>query len=383
MTTPTDKNQLIASDFNLEKLNTKQLSKHIRASLQAGSNVAVFGRRGLGKTQISKQVIKELGFHEEYINLSVFERTDIAGYPDMFSSNKDREERFINFILPRMYEKMIHGSKKVIAVLDEVDKADPSLWAPLLEFTQFRSINGRDLPNLHAVVMTGNLISEGGSRPSLPLLDRTEKYLVETNADVWLDWASQTGSIHPSVYQYITDHPTQLFGPVDANDNYADPSPRGWHNASNVVKFGEENGWDDHLINEKVSGYVGRVAGLDYKMYFTNYRVLLPLVDAIFKGQDYKDSWNKLTPTEKLYAGAIACGRLASILDASSPTNPSKEVEHALKMVGIFLYQAGQENTMLNVRHQITIQRLAKWKLMKHPDWQMTLESVIAEVQTK
>jgi len=63
--------QMSSSDFNLEKLNTKDLSEHVASSIQVGGNIAVFGRRGTGKTEISKQEIKKANCKEVYINLSV------------------------------------------------------------------------------------------------------------------------------------------------------------------------------------------------------------------------------------------------------------------------------------------------------------------------
>ena len=149
----TTQQKVANSDFNLEKLNTKSLAEHVALSIQIGSNIAIFGRRGTGKTEISKQEIKKADMHEVYINLSVLERVDMGGYPNIMSAAKS--QKFVDFLLPQFYEPMLEGKKGVVALLDEVDKADPSLWAPLLEFTQFHSINGRPLKNLKSVVMTG------------------------------------------------------------------------------------------------------------------------------------------------------------------------------------------------------------------------------------
>jgi hypothetical protein len=362
MTTPA---QMVASDFNLEKLNTAQLQKHIRASIEANSNIAVFGRRGLGKTFISKQVIREMGLREAYINLSVCERTDWAGFPKLLNA-EDCKSGFVEYLLPRIFEPMLLGTTKVVALLDEVDKADPSLWAPLLEFVQFHSINGRLFPNLQSVIMTGNLISEGGTRPSLPLLDRTEKYLVESTANEWLNWAKESAEIHPSVFQFINDNPTRLIGPVDAVDNYADESPRGWHNASRMVFIGEAKGWDTDVIIDKVSGYVGKKAGMDYKIYFTNYNTLLPVADAIMAGKEFQPQWDRLTPSEKFYTTVIICGRFSTILDAHTPENPPNK---PIKAVGKFMQKAGYENVLAGVRQVLSIQRALRYNLDNNKDW--------------
>jgi hypothetical protein len=359
------------SDFNLEKLNTKDLSEHIAAAIQVGGNIAAFGRRGTGKTEIAKYEIKKANMHEVYINLSVLERVDMGGYPDIMSSA--RSKKFVDFLLPQFYEPMLEGKKNVVALLDEVDKADPSLWAPLLEFTQFRSINGRQLPHLQAVIMTGNLISEGGSRPSLPLLDRAEKYLVEADATSWLEWAGKLGHIHPSITAYITDNPTDLFGAVDPEDRYADPSPRGWSRASELLHKGEEKGWSTSLLNKKVAGCVGKDAGIKYSSYYEHYQQLLPMIDDAFKGKDIIARYNPLEPTKKLVACMISCARLANQLDQ---LKQGAELPPQIGFIGKFLQNVAPENALVAVRSQIQVKRIAAFALDEHKEWETLLNSI-------
>jgi len=365
---------MTTSDFNLEKLNTRDLSAHVAASIQVGGNIAVFGRRGTGKTEISKQEIKKAGLHECYINLSVLERVDLGGYPNIMTA--DAKRKFVDFLLPSFYEPMFEGNKGVVALLDEVDKADPSLWAPLLEFTQFKSINGRTLPNLKAVIMTGNLISEGGARPSLPLLDRAEKYLVEADATSWLEWAGKVGHIHPSITAYIIDHPKDLFGAVDPEDRYADPSPRGWSRASDILYQGEQHGWSTALLNKKVCGCVGKDAGIKYSNYYEYYQELLPMIEKVYQGENVSDVYNILEPTKKLVACMITCARLATQLDQADENEPPVSVKH----VGKFLQRVSYENVLVAVRSQIQIERLVKFNLDEHPDWADVLNLINKQV---
>jgi hypothetical protein len=366
----TQQQTMASSDFNLEKLNTKELSDHIAASIQLGGNIAVFGRRGTGKTEIAKNQIKVANYHEVYINLSVLERVDLGGYPDIMSAN--RQKQFVDFLLPQFYEPMFEGKAGVVALLDEVDKADQSLWAPLLEFTQFKSINGRKLPNLKAVIMTGNLISEGGARPSLPLLDRAEKYLVEADASSWLDWAGKSGLIHPSVAAYISDHPKDLFGAIDPEERYADPSPRGWASASKILFEGEKSGWSIDILNKKVSGCIGKDAGIKYRNYYEHYQQLLPMIENVFQGKDVSSQYNALEPTKKLVACMITCARLSSQLDAAS----ENELPIGVKHVGKFLQKSSFENVLVAVRSQITIDRLVKFNLDEHAEWEPVLSKI-------
>jgi hypothetical protein len=291
---------------------------------------------------------------------------DLGGYPDMLSP-KEASERFINYILPQIYKPMILGTKKVVALLDEVDKADVSLCAPLLEFVNTRSINGRLLPNLQCCIMTGNLISEGGSRPPLPLLDRTEKYLVEASAEQWLAWALDSGEIHPAVYQYISDNHNALIGLSETSDNYSDESPRGWHQVSKITNFGECHNWSTRLIQEKVAGCIGKKSAMHYESYYTNYKVLLPIVDRIFKGEDYTKDFKDLVPTEQMYVTLIVCSRFSNQLDKADAEN--LPLPDSVNAVGKFMILAGHENVFMSIRQVLNVKRVFKYKLDTNPIW--------------
>lgn len=371
------KENIVVSDFNLRKLSTVELERNTAASISAGSNLSVFGRRGTGKTEIFKQQIAASGHIEVYINISLYERTDLGGYPDLMSGHNEQAEseskyRFIDFLLPKMYKNMLEGNKKVVICLDEVDKADPSLWAPLLELTQFRSINGLVLPNLHCTLMTGNLISEGGKRPSLPLLDRTEKYLVEADFNSWQKWAARSNSIHPSILAYLTDHCDHLFGGADPQDRYADPSPRSWHMASKLLYAGEEHGWSPDLLLNKVYGCVGKEIGIQFDQYYTHYQVLTPMINEIFDGIIVKDKFEKLAPTQKLVSCLMTCTRAANDMDKHTP----KDQPVSLKYVGRFLSDVENEDALVSIRNQITGARIAKYRLDQHESWKELITSI-------
>lgn len=346
-------------------------------------------------TEIAKQTVASTDLSdngsglkalEVYINLSVVERPDMGGYPDMFSvmagakSDEEKRARFVSYILPKFYEAMIVGERPVVAIFDEGDKADPSVIAPLLEIFQYRSINGNKLPNLRSSIMTGNLISEGSARPSLPLLDRTEKYLLQADTTSFLKWAAKSNKIHPSVRAFLQDKTAYLYGSNDGGaDLYAEASPRGWEYSSNAIFFGEKKGWSKDLINRKVSGYVGRQAGMEYQIYFQHYKELLPLIDSIFNGEDVVAEYKKLDSSKQLYAAMIASSRLAGILDRvpldedGIPTHKPKELAY----VGAFMNRGvSDENVLVSVRTQLMVDRLVTWDLDSNKDWGKILVNV-------
>jgi hypothetical protein len=365
----------VESDFNLQRLNTKELSENLKATIQYGGNAVIIGRRGSGKTLISKQAIFEAGFEEAYLNLSVLERPDMGGYPDFAASAKGKS--FVDFLLPSFYQNLIEGNKPVVVLLDEVDKAEQSLLAPLLEFTQMHSINGRVLPNLQAVIMTGNLQAEGGQRPSLPLLDRAEKYLIDVHINHWLDWAASKGKIHPSITAYLADNPGDLYGDVDPGDIYADASPRGWDNSSKIISFGEKQKWSPKLLSTKVSGFVGKKIGIKYSAYFDHYQVLLPVVSKIMNGEKV-DGFDKLEPSQQMVACMIVCSRLARVLDNTKSSVYPKEANSVIKFFKDSYVD--QEMSFIAVRSQIGIDRYLKSSIADNDDWDDYMNNMVKRI---
>jgi len=329
------------SDFNLLPITTKQYSEHLELSFITQSDVFVFGRRGIGKTKIPEKLIADKGYEMVKLNLSVLERPDMGGYPDPFSSGD-----FVKFKMMELFKKMVkseENNKPVVALLDEVDKTDPSVWGPLLQFIQDRKVNNHTFDNLICTVSTGNLISEGGSKPCAPLLDRGEKYLLQVSTEEWLDWAAKEANpiIHPSIRAFIQENPDYLVGSVDVDENYSSESPRGWNLASNtIIKL--ENYWNNDIseahnrcILEKISGFVGKKTGKNFELYYKFYRKLLPYVDDIFKDklEDVKKVYNDLSPSEKLVISMMAATRLTSYIKNinDNSTNYNKYVKNRFR----------------------------------------------------
>ena len=364
------------SDFNLTTLTSRETEDVVRGAIESESNVYLMARRGSGKTVIMKSVIKSMKHKEIYLNASTLERTDCAGFPKIMDS-KDKD--FISFLLPEYFKYLIEGDVPCVLLLDEVDKASTDIFASLLELTQFHTVNGRHLPNLKCVLMTGNFQSEGGARPALPLLDRAEKYIMNTTPTQWLDWAARDGKIHPSVTAFISDHPDALMGEVEAGELYGDASPRGWENSSKILNFGEEKKWPINLMITKVAGCVGRSAALKFDSYFKHYQVLLPVIDKIMKGQEAKE-FDAFEPGKKIVCCMIICSRLSRALDEMLEKNDKKkELPAITKVVAKFLKNVDPEMTLIAVRSQIGLQRTVQAGLDEVPEW----EDIINDISNK
>ena len=353
------------SDFNLRTLNTQEYEQHLETTIEFGGNLLAVGRRGSGKTAICLSAIKARKYRPVICNLSVYDRVDLMGYPLLF--DRSSKSRFVEYLLPSLFKHLIDGDIPSVLVLDEIDKCDSSLLAPLLELLQFRSINDTQLPNLKACVATANLVAEGGQRPSLPLLDRMEKYLVSADAKRWMDWAP-SANIHPSVVAFIHDNPSELQGAIENDELYADQSPRGWEHTSKLMWFGETNKVDKSILINKVSGCVGKKSGDLYRNYYEHYQTLLPIIDRVMKGETVKEFY-KLEITKQFVGAMIICNRVAKMIDDFSPElrkdlriapNTAPQV---LKTVGKFLQTIDREFALMCVRGTIGVQRMLSIKL--------------------
>ena len=187
-----------------------------------------------------------------------------------------------------------------VLLLDEVDKADPSVWAPLLEIVQFRSINGQKLPYLKAVIMTGNMIHEGGKRPILPLLDRCEAYMVRPSLDGFVEYSNTYKRIHPSVLSFLKDNPSALFESSDIENHYKDSTPRSmeyvsdlcfeYENRKDAEKFSaHEDAAERSIFNSRLQGFLGAEIGTNLIIYFEHYMDFLPIIRPIFEAVADKD----------------------------------------------------------------------------------------------
>lgn len=371
------------SDFNLHTLNTTELAETLRGTISYGGNAFIVGLRGSGKTVISKQAIKDSGCHEAYLNISTCDRVDLGGYPMLLGEHS--KDEFVKYMLPDYFRALIKADRPAVLLLDEVDKCDHTLLAPLLELTQFHTINGRPLPNLKACIMTGNKISEGSTRPSLPLLDRAEKYMVEANTTHWLQWAGREGRIHPSITAFLSDNPDDLFGNDDPGELYADCSPRGWHNYSNIINFGEKNNWNHRMLTNKASGCIGKKAGLKYAAYFDHYQVLLPIVDKIMRGENIK-GFDDLEPSKRCVACMIVCNRLARLLDESKENSKASkkkgvELPPEMETVARFLRKVDPELALVSIRSQIGLDRTVELNLDQSPEFNSILSELSARMK--
>lgn len=329
--------------LNLPEIDQEQALNLTKFFIQSNQNIFLFGRRGVGKTHIAIQAAQECKYKVNYINLSVIERPDLAGYPDM-----NMPGDIINFKSPYFLPPLMEGCKPDSVILfDEVDKAPSEVTAPLLEILLFKKINGRPI-NAAACILTGNLMNEGAhsNEISTALLDRGAKYILSFNFEKWVDWAKAHG-VHDLILGFLRSDPNFACGQIEETA-YASPSPRSWTLASeSLIKSKELKMSDIESVTHIISGYVGSEAGVRFKLWYEHYRKFEPYVHALIDNNNLSMDFSTLAPTEKVVFVVSACYYAKQKLFADKTKNRFKYLEHLCEF---FINQ--------NVEHEIQVMGL-------------------------
>jgi hypothetical protein len=342
--------------LNLEEINQETALVLAKFAIKNQMNFFLFGQKGTGKTEIAMQAIKDLGYTINYINLSVIERNDLVGFPNMNSDTPTIEFKLPNYMPP------LDGDPNMVILFDEVDKADPEVLHPLLELLQFKKINGKPI-NVISCILTGNLPEEKvyQNQVSRALLDRGSKYILRFDFDQWMEWA-KTNGVHDLILGFLKNNPQYALS--DTNDAfYASPSPRSWTLASqSLIKAKELKILDIDTVTQIISGHVGAEAGLVFKMWYEYYRKFETPIHLLIERGEMTIDFADLVPTEKLIFVISACyhAKMKVLSDSKG-----KQKFGCLERLCAFFeqYKVDPEVQVMGLHNAFTFDQVTKHKL--------------------
>lgn len=347
------------NNLNLPEIDQEQALNLIKFFIKTEQNLFLFGRRGVGKTNLVMQAAQQCGIKVNYINLSVIERPDLAGYPDINSPGD-----VIKFKSPDFLPSLAESTKpNSIILFDEVDKAPPEVTSPLLEILQFKSINGKRINTL-ACFLTGNLSNENSYSNiiSSALLDRGAKYILQFNFDKWIDWAKQN-NVHDLILGFLRSTPDLACGKLNESC-YANPSPRGWSLASEaLIKARSLKIVDIETITNIISGYVGSEAGIKFKIWYENYRTFEPFVNSLIESGSMNFDFSSLTPSEKVVFVISACfvAKQKTFSDSNKSKNKFAYLQNLCKF--FIDYNVDNELQVMGLYNSFSFDDVAKYKI--------------------
>lgn len=351
----------MANPLNLQEIEQEQALNLCRFYIKSQKSMFLLGRRGCGKTEIAMQAAKDCNMKINYINLSVVERPDLAGYP-----NIHKEEDIVTFKSPYFLPPLpANGKPDSVIIFDEVDKAPPEVTAPLLEILQFKKINGKPI-NAASCILTGNMFNEGAysNMISSALLDRGAKYILNFNFDKWLDWA-KVNNVHDLILGFLIREPDMACGAIETT-HYASPSPRGWTLASEALHQAKKYAMTDlETITGIISGFVGAEAGLKFKMWYEFYKKFEPPILSLLETGDFSFDLGKLAPTELFIFCITLCylGKRRIV----ETKNKAKQLQYAETICLFFNRNSiDQELQLISIRNSFPFEFITKYKLYEN-----------------
>lgn len=348
----------MGNGLNLQEIDQEQALHLTKFFIRSNQNLFLFGRRGVGKTHIALQAAQECKFKINYINLSVIERPDLAGYPNIYAPGD-----VVTFKSPAFLPKLLDGKPDNIILFDEVDKAPPEVTAPLLEILQFKSINGVPL-NVASCILTGNMINEGAysNAISTALLDRGAKYILSFNFERWIDWA-KAHQVHDLILGFLRSNSDFACGKID-DACYASPSPRSWTLASEaLMKARGLKIVDIESITQIISGFVGNEAGLRFKIWYEHYRKFEPFIHSLIESGAMSLEFDQLVPTEKAVFVVSACYHAKQKVFAESAKSKNRFV-YLENLCKFFLHsRVDYELQVMGLCNSFDFDMISKYKL--------------------
>lgn len=236
------------------KLTPTQVIRFAKRMLRIKRVPYIAGMPGIGKSDVAKQIAKDLNLFLIDCRLTQKLPEDLTGLPQLIeSTNRSRYVPFDTF--PLQDTEVPNGYKGWLLFFDELSSCEDEVLAACYNILLDRKVGEYKLHDKVFVMGAGNLSTHSAIAREFPDTIKTRINAVEMipNVDDWIKWATDPDTISDTdVVDFIKANPTLLHstGNADSKDeleSYA--QPRGWgtvmelmnlekkiHNKKNQIK---------------------------------------------------------------------------------------------------------------------------------------------------
>ena len=237
--------------------NVRELAPMIKICFEAGLAPMLVGPAGSGKTEVIKQLAKEMGAHLLHIFVAHTGSEEIKG---LFFRNEECSMTYKVLVNEEIHTAIKQASEEgvpLIIFLDELNRAsDQDSLNAIFSMISKRGVPGLDFPDNVHFVAAGN--PPTGKYAVAQMADdafvrRLLWMGVTVDAAAWLKYArgerlnvklpdAEEGFVleelplHEKVQSYVQSRPEDLFSDELANQGRPHPNPASWTRTSNLIK---------------------------------------------------------------------------------------------------------------------------------------------------
>lgn len=232
----------------------------------------LWGAPGIGKSDLMRQVARDLGVELIDKRLSQSDPTELKGFPV-----PNAKTRLMEFL----HDAQLPRKGKGILFLDELPNAAPSVQNAAYQLILDRRLGDYELPPGWVPFAAGNKASHRSGTYSLSkaLAGRFQHIEVQADIDDWMDWAV-SADVSAVTRGYLRFRPQNLYTEDFTKIELAYPSPRSWVKADKIIT---DKTLGPTVKHELLAGTVGPGVAIEFAGYAETEIDLPKLTDILAK----------------------------------------------------------------------------------------------------
>ena len=286
--------------------------------------ILLMGPPGIGKTQIMEQISRECEIGLVAYTITHHTRQSAIGLPFIQTKIYGGKEYSVteytmSEIIAAVYEKIEQsGMKEGILFIDEINCVSETLAPTMLQFLQCKMFGNQSVPEGWIIVAAGNPPEYNKSVREFDVvtLDRIKRIDVESDFDVWKEYAYQVG-IHPAVLSYLELRKENFYRMENTVDGKMFVTARGWEDLSKLIQVYEKLGKevDREVVHQYLQHWKTAKDFANYLELYRKYQKEYGL-ERILAGYYEKDTLERLkfaSFDERLSVVNLLVGKMAEL----------------------------------------------------------------------
>jgi hypothetical protein len=246
------------------------LQSILSKTIPAKEPVLIVGKPGIGKTEITEQMVNELNYKTIAMYPVVSEPVDFRGMP--YTDMENARAMFLPF---GSLDDLVRATEPTVCLIDDLGQAMIQTMGAVMHLIQARQIGDHKVSDhVSFVACTNSREHHAGVTGIIePLKDRFSIVHLEVDVEDWVKWAIQS-DIRPEVVGFIRLCGMEMLSNFKPTmDMTKSPTPRGNEAVSRILNLGFKDSQEEFAL---IQGAVGR----GYAVQFAGFKKLFEsLVD--------------------------------------------------------------------------------------------------------